>query len=156
MPDPEFLAGEPLSASKLQRLGDDDTYTPALTASTTDPDLGTTPTEAGFVWLNGQLVTLVVDIVFGTSPTAGSGTYRISIPAAYPLAAGQPDHAIGQFRLIDSGSTEALAIAIIDGANDRFELRTTDNDALVTNAAPWTWAAGDALKGMVQYLTDFT
>ena len=58
-------------------------YTPALTASTTDPSRGTGgfPEATGFYSQNGNIVTGYARVAAGnTSVTAGSGTYRISLP----------------------------------------------------------------------------
>jgi hypothetical protein len=58
-------------------------YTPALTASTTNPSLGTGgfPETTGRYSQNGKIVTGYARVAAGTtSVTAGSGTYRISLP----------------------------------------------------------------------------
>lgn len=59
-------------------------YTPTITASTTNPGLGAGGAIAGaYATLNGgKTVVWRVRIDSGTSPTAGSGTYRISLPVA--------------------------------------------------------------------------
>lgn len=157
---PSFAAGEKPSAPKIQQLGYDDTYTPVLTASSSNPDLGTDPTEDGIIWVNGQWVHVMVHIVFGTSPSVGSGTYQISLPAAYPIAStiggvSVPGGAIGVIRLIDTGTTEKSAVALADVTNNRFELFDVNANGYVTNSAPWTPAAGDSYSGIVSYPTDF-
>jgi hypothetical protein len=57
-------------------------YTPAVTGSTTDPGLGTSPTVEGRYILMGKLVYVHIRIIVGTSPTPGSGSYSISLPVA--------------------------------------------------------------------------
>src|SRR5688572_17632849 len=60
-------------------------YTPALTASTTNPTLGTGSGQQGRYYRDPitGLVWGQARIAFGTSGTnAGSGTYRISLPTA--------------------------------------------------------------------------
>jgi hypothetical protein len=59
------------------------TYVPVLTGSTTDPSRGTGgfPEVTGFYSQNGRIVTGYARVAAGnTSVTAGSGTYRISLP----------------------------------------------------------------------------
>ena len=156
MVTPDFAAGEKLPAAKLQQLGDIvTTHAPTLEASTTDPTLGTAPTQWSTIWINGQLVTMFFAIQFGTgSPTAGSGTYYIPMPAAYPILAGTYDLAAGEVRLVDdSTGNEAADMCIFDVANDRFYMRGTAG--LVTDASPWTWATADSLLGRISWLTDF-
>lgn len=58
-------------------------WTPALTAATTNPTLGTGGTAVGRYVAIGNAVTGWGRITFGASGTnAGSGTYSLSLPAA--------------------------------------------------------------------------
>ena len=156
MPIPQFLPGQTLPAAVLQQLGNDDSYTPDLLATTTDPTLGTNPTQIGLIWLNGQKVDVYFEIVFGTGAAAGSGNYRVALPGAYPFAASNVNFAIGTARFLDqSGSLERLGIVIADTASGTVEFRNTIDAAPITNAAPWTWADTDILNGHFSYLTDF-
>lgn len=156
--NPLFLAGETLSAAKLQQLGKfGTTWTPVLRATTTNPTLGTGATQLSHVWLNGNHVTLWFQITFGTSGVvAGSGNYSIALPAAYPAMAGHLDVTLGTIRLVDSsgGPAVKLAIPTLNLAAQEFTMRTTDTAAVVTNAVPWTWAASDVIAGQVSYLID--
>jgi len=52
-------------------------YTPTLTASTTNP---TNWTQTGYYMQAGKLVHVKVQLAAGASMTAGSGTYRIALP----------------------------------------------------------------------------
>jgi hypothetical protein len=68
---------------RFVQYGAGTSYTPALTASTTNPSLGTGGfTETTGVYSqNGNIVTGYARVAAGTtSVTAGSGTYRISLP----------------------------------------------------------------------------
>ena len=57
------------------------TWTPTLTASTTNPTLGTGSITAGRYVQNGKVVTAVAYIQFGSSgAAAGTGSYRVSLP----------------------------------------------------------------------------
>lgn len=56
-------------------------WTPALTASTTNPTLGSGSSAVGRYVQNGTTVIGWAHIAFGSSGTnAGSGTYRVSLP----------------------------------------------------------------------------
>lgn len=156
-PTPLFLAGETLSASKLQQLGDEDTYTPTLTAETVNPTLGTGATQDGQIWLNGNRVEIWFGITFGTSgAAAGTGTYYLPLPTAYPPRAGLLDTPVGEARLIDSGTTEEDAMIVLDVANDRVRMQgDVGAGGLVTDAIPWVWANNDSILGHLAYLTDF-
>lgn len=157
---PAFAAGEKLSAAKLQQLALNDSYTPVLTASSSNPSLGTGAVSTGLIWASGQRIDVVFNIVFGTSPSAGSGQYRVSLPDAYPVApslvgVAYPDTAIGICRLIDSGTDDTQATAVVDVDQNWFNLYDVVDGDIVTNANPWTWAAGDVLTGTLTYFTDF-
>lgn len=156
--NPLFTAGETLSAAKLQQLAKFGTaWSPTLRGTTTNPTLGTGATQLSHVYVNGNQVNLWFQITFGTSGVvAGSGNYSIPLPAAYPAMAGHLDVTIGEMRLTDSsgGPAVKLAIATLNLAAQEFTFRTCTNDAVVTNAAPWTWAASDVIAGHVSYLID--
>lgn len=158
MPDPQFLPGQTVSAAQLQRLGDEDTYTPTLVAATTDPTLGTGSTQDGKLWLNGNHVEAWITIRFGSSgAAAGSGVYYIELPTAYPITTGWFDVPGGEGRLIDdSGATEDDVMCVFDVPNNRFRLQgDISPGGLVTNALPWVWANNDWILAHVSYLTDF-
>lgn len=155
--NPLFLAGETLPAAKLQQLGQyGSAWVPTLRATTTNPTLGTGATQLSHIYLNGNHVTLWFQVTFGTTGVvAGSGNYSIALPAAYPAMAGHLDVTIGVMRLVDSSaSTVKLAIPTLNLAAQEFTFRTTDTAVVVTNAAPWTWAASDVIAGQVSYLID--
>lgn len=157
MPIPQFKPGQRVDAQTLQQLGDDSTYAIALTAATTDPGLGVGATRDVFVWTNGQAVSVFFNIVFGTSPTAGSGEYFINLPPGLPPAAAMPPLCgVGTVTLTDdSAGAERAAIVSIDPTNTQLRMKDPATQAKVTNAAPWTWAAGDSISGSAHYWTDF-
>lgn len=157
MPTPQFLAGEALTASKLQQLGqDDDTWVPTLEGQTTNPDLGGSPVQWSKIHLNGQLVNLWFAIQFGSSSDAGSGAYQIPLPATYPIAAGFYDVSFGSGRILEAApATVVTAWASIDIGGQFIYLRDTSDGTLVTHASPMAWDDGDWLLAHVAYLTDF-
>lgn len=58
------------------------TYTPALTASGSNPVLGTGNTASGRWFRMGKTIIYEFDIVAGSTFTAGTGTYEVSLPVA--------------------------------------------------------------------------
>lgn len=157
MPIPQFVAGEALAATKLQQLGLDDTYTPALEATTANPTLGSNPIQTGQVWINGQGIDIFFRITFGTSPTAGSGDYEITLPSLYPPSPAMPlDIAVGTCTLTDdSTSTQRVGVLYMDPTNTKLRIRDTATQAKATNSNPWAWAAGDTIAGHARIFSDY-
>lgn len=74
--------GQILTASKLQEIGaSGNLYTPAWTASTTNPVINNGSISGNWVqinkWIFGQIF-----IVVGSTTNVGSGFYRFSVPVA--------------------------------------------------------------------------
>lgn len=153
---PVFAAGQAVTAEQLQALGSEiNTYTPTLTAATTNPTLGTGATAAGMWTQQGGLVAVWFSLQFGTSPGAGSGQYRVSLPVDIaPGALGSL--AIGSGRIIDSSASASRLIVpeLAAGFVDRVRL-AVEAGTTVTSSAPWTWAASDQIYGFVLYPGDF-
>lgn len=75
-------------------------WTPVLTASTTNPTLGTGSSQTGVYMRIGRLIFAQGRILWGTGGTAGSGTYAISVPVngtAAGFASGGVSSRIGGF-----------------------------------------------------------
>lgn len=114
-----FAVGETVTAATLNSELRDlstgvqaawDTYTPALTATTTNPTLGTSSSAAGTYIQVGKSVTGTAEIVFGTSGVvAGSGNYAISLPIAQIGAASSAGRVIGGGVYFDSSAASASA-----------------------------------------------
>jgi hypothetical protein len=79
-----FYPGETLSAAKLQQLGANGTYTPALHGSVTNPTLGSGSQALGWWAQNGQCVDLWWQFIFGSSgvnPGSGWAASRARLSA---------------------------------------------------------------------------
>lgn len=128
-------------------------YTPTLTATTTSPG-GWTCT--GAYYRVGALVVAQIVAVAGASATAGSGYYRFSlpVPAAYTL--GYDQNVSTSMILYDSSSGSQiygvgyLAPAVPDLLYISYQTSLTAL-GLVGNSTPWTWAAGDVIRGQFMY-----
>jgi len=139
------------------------TYTPALTASTTNPSLGSGGNflqEGKYRYLPGGEVEARVRLRFGTTgATAGSGPYAVSLPVAadtsyYTIT---PDSTlggpIGIAALNDNTNAPAATNCVVELNNStgvRFVsvgsglLRLSENNL-------WTWGASDIITFIVRY-----
>lgn len=135
------------------------TFTPALTASTTNPTLGTTnKIDTGGYYQVGKHVWGWGHIRFGTagSPSAGSGAYDVSLPVA-PASPTDSSH-IGTFYAVDSsaGANILGMVAILAAGNTTARLLApnfgSSTYSSASNSFPWTWAASDS----IHYTFDYT
>lgn len=125
-------------------------FTPALTASTTNPTLGSGSVAAGRYAELGDLVIAQIRIAFGTSGTnAGSGSYFVSVPVT-----ARSETFIRGFGFVfdSSASSRRNVTAAQNDANTVFlwySDPTTDNT--VAHNAPWAWAASDEIRLELMY-----
>jgi hypothetical protein len=156
---PLFGAGETLAASKLQMLAQlDQTWQPELTAITINPTLGTGGIRTSHIWLSGNKVDIWFLIQFGTAgANAGTGTYYVPLPAAYPLMAGIPANTpagrVHQHRA--SPDTTWVADMIIGSTTLAYMVDQAPGGGYTNHAYPWAWTINDKLLGHISYLTDF-
>jgi len=153
---PTIAAGEHTPASEfttmldaLHALSDAWTsWTPTLTASTTPPTLGTGGTTSGSYIQVGKLAIARWRVVFGTSGTnAGSGTYSITgLPADSVTTSGNV--VLGVVRLRDNSVPLTNAAFAMPVTATQFSFQQHGGN-IVTEAAPWAWAANDSLSGIL-------
>lgn len=135
------------------------TYTPALTATTVNPNIGTTGSALGRYTRNGDTVTTWGSITFGGAGiAAGNGTYRISVPFPRTSASAGTNIVLGSCAVFNGAASWGFFTAVIIAAgNSYFEVyypATWPTGALtaITQAAPWAWnTAGMLLVWSVQY-----
>jgi hypothetical protein len=136
-------------------------YTPTLTATTTNPTLGTSSSTSGKWCRIGDFVFATGDIRFGTAGTAaGSGTYQISLPfrSATPQKA-TTDSVEGHWRatttLAGSTSFNTNDLLIQTGVSvmtAKYSLTyPTGTDTFVTHNTPFAWAANHRISFTVIY-----
>ena len=125
------------------------TFTPTLTAVTTNPTLGATGTATGWYQQIGKLVNGWAKITFGgAGADPGSGLYKIDLPvtASGNIPADTSGGcSIGSGRLYDdSGSDTWLIDAFLASTSNmrlRYDLQTGTGG--VSHAAPFTFADAD-------------
>lgn len=161
MADPPIVApGETLAAEKLQAFGSEvTTYTPVLTAASSNPTLGVANDADGAWYQIGPLVAFWFSIQFGTSGVgAGSGQYRVSLPV--PVLAGNlAKVSLGAGRVVDNSvgtdlGSSIIELEMLDGDPTKLVM-AVEEAVTVSNALPWTWAASDRLFGGGLYPGDF-
>lgn len=132
----------------LKALGDAwASYTPAWTASTTNPTLGN-GTITGVFIQPGKLVHMRVRITAGSTTTFGSGNYQVSLPAnaagsgSNMFLACEPNNAGAIYTAKGRINPAAPTIAGL------YTLPTTagNNDRAVTPTAPFTFVNGSIIE----------
>ncbi len=122
-------------------------YTPVLTATTTNPTLGSGGTITGRYMQIGKTVMGWATITFGSSGTnAGSGLYRVTVPATG--LAGQ--NFIGDGRLMCAGvATRLQVLAGVSAGVVGLRYYTTavgGTNQDVTNTTPGAWTINDSIN----------
>jgi hypothetical protein len=152
------LAGQTLAAEEVMQMGSlGVAFTPTLEASTSNPNLGTSPTKTGFWWQQNELVHLVFSIVFGSSPSAGSGTYFVILPVPI-LDVGVTPLSVGGGGITDaSGADDRLIRFYWQSGDDADRIRFNGEayTGAASNSSPWTWAQTDQIWGSMTYPGDF-
>lgn len=124
-------------------------YTPVLTATTTNPTLGSGSVQVGEYFQIGKLVVGRAVIVFGGAGQApGSGTYRISVPVTANAAGPK----VGSGDILDNSANLIRLIGAELATTTEFQLRIDNSGlGLVTDAVPWVWAPNDQISFFFVY-----
>lgn len=134
-------------------VGDPTAYTPALTAVTANPNLGTSPIQDGWYVRSGRWIHGWASIEFGTggSVSAGTGAYRVSLPTNMDTTVQGLRVPIGIAFIRDSSASANESGQINYQATGTCSVKREDG-ADVTNASPWTWATGDEIHFQFSYI----
>ena len=151
-----FTAGQVLTAAQLNGIGEWTSYTPVLTAVTTNPNLGSTGGAVGSYARIQNYIVYRYSIAFGgTGISAGSGVYKVSLP----VTAVQ----FGAFYSTVSGVSSCFDLSTFAIYNCHAWLETNTRLSLlyfptfngsvsnVTESAPFVPATGDSYSGLVIY-----
>jgi hypothetical protein len=129
-------------------------FTPALSGSTTNPTLGTGSSATGRYIQIGKTVVGAGAFSWGSSPTAGSGQYLITLPLPVLTTVGtQP---LGVCRVKCAGLyTDALLSAYFGSQCQLGYPSAAVNGTLVAvgAGAPGTWAVSDRIDFQFRYET---
>lgn len=131
-------------------------YVPQLTATTANPNLGTTGTAEGFYTRIGDFVAYNFVFIFaGTGITQGTGTYHISIPVPPQPITGSGNTSRGLVTIEDSGVGKRRFTSHIGTDVTLRPINATAYaaDTEITDATVGlTFTAGDSVSGQVTYL----
>ena len=126
------------------------TYTPTLTATVSNPNMGSGATRQGRYIRYGRTVTVEVILIFGSGMSAGSGFYEISLPVtARTQANGRRTGSAYTWDNSGSGDFADGVAFINSGATDR--VRLSIDSSVVGHNAPWAWAANDEIGLTITY-----
>lgn len=129
------------------------TYTPTLTAVTTNPTLGTGGSASGrYTMYGGKFVTCHGTIAFGTSgANAGSGQYLIALPfaASSAITGGVPSVGSGLIRC--AGSTAIVNFFASSGSSTMAAITVAGGN--MASGAPGAWTNNDYISFTMSYET---
>ena len=145
--------GDPILASQFGFLGSWTSYVPVLTASTTNPTMGTASSTTGSFYTKiGPTVAGKMWLTFGTSGfVAGSGTYTISLPSASLLPGGAY---IGKGYLKCAGVFTHFYLYLATATTCQlayFSTAVGGTRTAATNAAPGVWTNNDEIQAEFCY-----
>ena len=144
--------GQVLTADIMNQIGAAwESYTPALTASVTNPTLGTGSTTQGAYCRINKLVVAVAYFAFGTSGTAaGSGDYYVSLPIT-SVASSALNR--GQAWLYDASAATGWGATLQISTTSTVIMYKATGDATIQIGAanPFAWAANDQIRVQVIY-----
>jgi hypothetical protein len=153
-----YAAGEKPPAGKLGE--GPNTYTPALTATTTNPNLGADGTAAG-LWarIGPNVIQGEARFLFsGAGVSAGSGAFEISLPAPADLSLHATSTTPSGASIVGSGyitdaDTAANASSTMPYLIAASRVRISRQGSLSGVAAtlPFTWATGDRISIQFSY-----
>lgn len=130
------------------------TFTPLLTSTGTQPNLGTAGTSIGKFSMAGNwcLADFYMEFGSGGGATGGTGEYQIEgLPFDVDLSLGGVDYlrlGCGTVTMVQGGAQRLWRLSAIS----RTQLKIRDESGVaVTNLVPWTWAGGDSFRGLLMY-----
>lgn len=128
-------------------------YTPTLTATVTNPTLGTGSVVSGRYKLIGDICFAFVSIRFGTSGVAaGTGSYLISLPVDRRTSTSFENHIVGVGYVYDnSPGTIYNTLLSRYGGDTQAQMQLNSTGAIVTHSAPFAWSTQDIIIAQMMY-----
>lgn len=127
-------------------LGAWTSYTPTLTAVTTNPTLGNSTISGRYKSLDSTTYIVVVSLAIGSTFSAGSGEYKFSLPSG--VTAGAVSQVIS-CHVLDSGTARYAGIGLIVGGLTVIHplvIADATGTRILSHNVPITWATGDAIE----------
>lgn len=155
-------AGKHVDADWAYYTSVSNAYAAALTATTTNPNLGADGTSVGSYHRSGHLITGFAQFFFsGAGLSAGSGAYEIALPfnadtsvlVASTLVGAGAQIGAGFLRDSDTSANHEIVNVQLASASAVRLIRSGSNGA-VTNATPIAWATGDRIVINFSYVAD--
>lgn len=149
-----WLAGEKLSASKLQTIRDSlkaigdawSAYTPAWSSTGTAPVIGNGTISGQYIQA-GKLVIGEFSILMGSTTTFGTGTYSVTVPVAIGGPTILKPAGIG---IALDGST--FYHRVLHSVGSATVVTLSDDDGTrVSGTVPFTFATADRITGSFYY-----
>jgi hypothetical protein len=126
-------------------------YTPVLTASTTNPVLGTgAVASAKYLLWGGRMCSYWGNITAGSTFTAGSGQYFVSLPVA---AGSNPSVLTPGAAMMRDNSAGTVLPGSAYLASSATTLSIVSPSGIIGSGTPWAWAASDYMNWFVTYET---
>ena len=120
-------------------------WTPALTADSVNPSMGSGNTAAGRYLAIGKHVHAHGAVQFGSSGvSAGTGNYLISLPVNARTPSSLDANLVGHGYIFDSSTSTLRQVFVVYASASTASIRMYDGTRIAATA-PWTWAASDAL-----------
>lgn len=131
------------------RAGGWTSFTPTLTAVTTNPTIGDGTLTGRYRKLDDKTVALRISWFFGSTSNAGSGNYTFALPGGMTAQGAQ---SLAGFLLDTSTRIFNVTGYLNAGATGILIVSDTNNPGWVSHNAPMTWATGDhlVLSGVIE------
>jgi hypothetical protein len=134
-------------------------FTPTLTATTTNPTLGTGSAQVGRYVRIGNFVHARASIRFGTTGTgSGVGTYQVGMPTPCANGFGSSYVPFGYcFLRRNDGTLGGPFVMTIGSSGDPYmtvrwpAAWPTGGNAFLQAGVPWAWTAGDRIEYFAFY-----
>lgn len=118
-------------------------YSPALTASTTNPTMGASTLVGRFKQI-GKTVFFQLRLTIGSGFAAGTGFYKFSLPVAANATSWAPEQ-VSMTGLVQQGSNRRACIGDMFDANTFFLIRNSTEALVDSTGAGSAWASGNIL-----------
>ena len=124
--------------------GESAAYAPTWTAASVNPTIGN-GTIAATYSVSNNLCRADFKITFGSTTTAGTGAWALTLPFA-----SQQD-AVGSIHILDAGTTNYTGACEVNVGSSSLAFVANNFGANVGAGTPQVWATGDYLRGSITF-----